>query len=54
MRRRTLLINSSGGGTDPSTAAPLEVAFYNGNEIVIRKQEDWVNGETPIGIVVVP
>jgi hypothetical protein len=54
MRRRTLLINSSGGGTDPSTAAPLEVAFYNGSNIVIRKQEDWVNGETPIGIVVVP
>jgi hypothetical protein len=54
MRRRSLLINSSGGGTDPSTAAPLEVAFYNGSNIVIRKQEEWLNGETPIGIVVVP
>jgi hypothetical protein len=56
MRRRSLLISSSGGGTDPSQAAPLEVAFYNSDidDIVIRKQEDWVNGETPIGIVVVP
>lgn len=53
MRRRTLL-TSGGGGSDPSTAAPLEVAFYDGSDIVIRKQEDWVNGETPIGIVVVP
>ena len=34
--------------------APLEVAFYNGSEIVIRKQSDWKNEETPIGIVVVP
>ena len=56
MRRRTLLINSSGGGTDPSQAAPLEVAFYNSasDSIVIRKQEEWLDGETPIGIVVVP
>ena len=53
MRRRTLL-SSSGGGIDPSQAAPLEVAFYNGNEIVIRKQSEWKDGETPIGIVVVP
>jgi hypothetical protein len=30
------------------------VAFYNGNEIVIRKQSEWKDGETPIGIVVVP
>lgn len=54
--RRSLLINSGGGGTDPSQAAPLEVAFYNSasDSIVIRKQEDWVDGETPIGIVVVP
>jgi hypothetical protein len=54
MRRRSLLISSSGGGTDPSQAAPLEVAFYNGSNIVIRKQEEWLDGETPIGIVVVP
>ena len=54
MRRRNLLINSGGGGTDPSTAAPLEVAFYNRSGIVIRKQEEWLDGETPIGIVVVP
>jgi hypothetical protein len=52
--RRSLLINSGGGGTDPSQAAPLEVAFYNGSKIVIRKQEKWIDGETPIGIVVVP
>lgn len=52
--RRNLLIDSGGGETDPSQAAPLEVAFYNGSKIVIRKQEDWVDGETPIGIVVVP
>lgn len=54
MRRRIILSSSGGGGTDPSQAAPLEVAFYNGNEIVIRKQSDWKDGETPIGIVVVP
>jgi len=54
MRRRTLLASSGGGGTDPSQAAPLEVAFYNGSNIVIRKQEEWIDGETPIGIVVVP
>ena len=57
MRRRSLLINSSGGGgTDPSQAAPLEVAFYNStsDSIVIRKQSEWLDGETPIGIVVVP
>ena len=52
--RRSLLINSSGGGTDPSTATPLEVAFYDRSDIVIRKQADWQDGETPIGIVVVP
>lgn len=52
--RRNLLIDSGGGGTDPSQAAPLEVAFYNGNQIVIREQSDWKDGETPIGIVVVP
>jgi len=54
MRRRTLLSSSGGGGTDPSQAAPLEVAFYNGSDIVIRKQSEWIDGETPIGIVVVP
>ena len=57
MRRRSLLKNSSGGGgTDPSQAAPLEVAFYNStsDSIAIRKQEEWLDGETPIGIVVVP
>ena len=54
MRRRLLLSSSGGGGTDPSQAAPLEVAFYDGSDIVIRKQEDWQDGETPIGIVVVP
>ena len=54
MRRRELLFNAGGGGIDPSNAAPLEVAFYNGSSIVIRKQEDWKDGETPIGIVVVP
>ena len=53
MRRRTLL-TSGGGGSDPSTAAPLEVAFYDGSDIVIRKQADWQDGEAPIGIVVVP
>lgn len=48
--------SSGGGGTDPSTAAPLEVAFYNSasDSIVIRKQDEWLDGETPIGIVVVP
>ena len=56
MRRRLLLSSSGGGGTDPSQAAPMEVAFYNSDidDIVIRKQADWQNGETPIGIVVVP
>ena len=53
MRRRTLL-KSGGGGSDPSTAAPLEVAFWDGSNIVIREQKDWIDGETPIGIVVVP
>lgn len=52
--RRNLLMDSGGGGTDPSQAAPLEVAFYNGSYIVIRKQENWQDDETPIGIVVVP
>lgn len=54
MRRRTLLKSSGGGGTDPSQAAPLEVAFWDGSNIVIREQKDWIDGETPIGIVVVP
>lgn len=55
LRRRFSSI-ANDAGTDPSQAAPLEVAFYNSalNSIVIRKQEDWRNGETPIGIVVVP
>lgn len=52
MLRRRLL----GGidGTDPSKAAPLEVAFYNGRKIVIREESKWKDGEIPIGIVVVP
>ena len=56
MRRRLLLSSSGGGGTDPSQAAPLEVAFYNSDidDIVIRKQTDWKDDEIPIGIVVVP
>ena len=54
MRRRSLLQSTGGGGSDPSQAAPLEVAFYNGSKIVIRKKEEWEDGETPIGIVVVP
>lgn len=55
--RRRLLLNSSGPEpVDPSQAAPMEVAFYNSDidDIVIRKQEEWLDGETPIGIVVVP
>jgi hypothetical protein len=52
-RRRTLL-SGGGDGIDPSQAAPLEVAFYNGSKIVIREQSEWKDGETPIGIVVVP
>ena len=30
------------------------MAFYNGSNIVIRKPNEWIDGETPIGIVVVP
>lgn len=54
-RRRSLSI-ANDMGTDPSQAEALQVAFYNSSSdsIVIRKQENWVNGETPIGIVVVP
>lgn len=57
MRRRLLLGKSEGGsGTNPSEATPLEVVFYNSalNGLVIRKQEDWIDGEIPIGMVIVP
>lgn len=56
MRRRLLLKSGGGGGIDPSEATALDVVFYNSSidDLVIRKQEDWQDGETPIGIVVVP
>ena len=38
----------------PINTKALDVAFYDGNDIVIRSQEDWKDNETPIGIVVVP
>jgi hypothetical protein len=41
-------------GVKPINTKALDVAFYDGDSIVIRSQEDWKDDETPVGIVVVP